>query len=63
MSIAFYQASQKLLNPPEGVDVFLLTDLPKNVNSPLWDQIQRIYQLSLPEVSVLQNHATIPGKK
>jgi hypothetical protein len=51
-------AKQKLIGdltaqPP--LPDFDLNDLPQNVTDPIWDQIERNYNLTLPELSALKN--------
>lgn len=54
-------ARERLLNPianPNNNNVvppsFPLIDLPNDINDPLWERIERDYQLSLPMLSALK---------
>ena len=54
----FDTGRQKLIG---GDEPFPVTDLPNDRASSLWTEIRTTYDLTLPELSALQNHACAPA--
>jgi hypothetical protein len=48
-------ARYKLSNPTPPIPAFLFENLPADRNASIWDRIERTYELSLEELSALQN--------